>query len=250
MTKNKRNIMTIFSAILNFIFIMLLVIILIKKGPEWYQQKIQRALHMEPINTAITLDDNTYNIRKSMFYTVTNAKEQNKIVFLGDSLTQNCNWDELFQNQNIINRGIMSDTTKGVLERLDDIIKLKPKKIFLMIGINDLHDKSIDVVSENYSKILSVLEKKLPGTKIYVQSVLPINNNINKYDIRPETIINLNAKIKKTCGDKKIQYINLYDKFKDNDNMLLKKYTIDGTHLNGKGYLVWKQTIEKYVNMQ
>ena len=60
------------------------------------------------------------------------------IIFLGDSLTE---WFELgkyFPGLAIINEGIAGDTTYGVLQRLEAIIKKPAKKIFLMIGINDI----------------------------------------------------------------------------------------------------------------
>lgn len=62
----------------------------------------------------------------------------NSIVFLGDSLTFRTEWSELFPEEIVINRGIGRDTTAGVLKRLDHIIEAKPKKIFILIGVNDL----------------------------------------------------------------------------------------------------------------
>ena len=64
--------------------------------------------------------------------------DSDDIVFLGNSITNGCEWHELFNNPNIKNRGISSDVSMGVYDRLDPIIKGKPAKIFLMIGINDI----------------------------------------------------------------------------------------------------------------
>lgn len=60
--------------------------------------------------------------------------EPNSIIFLGDSITANAP----FYSKNLINRGINSDLTYGVLMRLDEIIKRNPKKVFIMVGINDI----------------------------------------------------------------------------------------------------------------
>lgn len=64
----------------------------------------------------------------------------NPIVFLGDSITEKIDWHELFHNSHydILNRGIGSDTISGVINRINTIINLKPSKVFLMIGINDI----------------------------------------------------------------------------------------------------------------
>ena len=56
------------------------------------------------------------------------------LVFLGDSITDDGNWDKLFPNLSAENRGIGGDSTLGLLNRLDQIIALQPSQIFLMIG--------------------------------------------------------------------------------------------------------------------
>jgi len=35
--------------------------------------------------------------------------------------------------------------------------------------------------------------------------------------------------------------------FASGDNKLDKKYSLDGLHLNGEAYLLWKKEIEKYL---
>ena len=60
------------------------------------------------------------------------------IVFLGDSITEFLNVDEFLPSYHIIKRGIAGDTTSGVLRRLGEVIALKPRKLFLLIGTNDI----------------------------------------------------------------------------------------------------------------
>jgi lysophospholipase L1-like esterase len=63
------------------------------------------------------------------------------IVFLGNSLTDGCEWAELFGNPHIKNRGISGDEVMGIYDRIDPILKGKPAKIFLLTGVNDVsHD--------------------------------------------------------------------------------------------------------------
>src|SRR5438105_5617872 len=64
--------------------------------------------------------------------------EAASIVMLGDSLTEGAPWRELTGCADLVNRGIGGDTTSGVLARLDEVLKLKPRAIFLMIGVNDI----------------------------------------------------------------------------------------------------------------
>ena len=60
------------------------------------------------------------------------------IIFLGNSITNGAEWAELFKNKHVKNRGISGDICMGVYDRLDAILKGKPAKIFLLIGINDV----------------------------------------------------------------------------------------------------------------
>lgn len=86
--------------------------------------------------------DNPHYIEYKPIYESLNSEfSHNKIVFLGDSITYRFPWHEAFDGQ-AINRGIGSDTTVEILNRIDEIAKLNPKVVLVMVGINDL--SSID----------------------------------------------------------------------------------------------------------
>ena len=73
------------------------------------------------------------------------------IVMLGDSLTEAAPWDELTGCRQIANRGIGGDTTARVLSRLDEVLSMRPRAVFLMVGVNDI---SLRVPSETTAKNL------------------------------------------------------------------------------------------------
>jgi lysophospholipase L1-like esterase len=64
--------------------------------------------------------------------------DTSEIIFLGDINIDFCNWHELFGKSNFKNRCISGDIINGVINRLEEIVESKPKKVFLMIGTNDL----------------------------------------------------------------------------------------------------------------
>jgi lysophospholipase L1-like esterase len=177
--------------------------------------------------------------------------DSNSIVFVGNSLTQNFNVTEFFKNEDVKNRGIGGDVTQGVLDRLDEIVQGKPKKIFLEIGINDILDGiSIDTASNNIDKIITEIQKGSPKTVIYIQSVLPCNYNYRDPSDKNmlASIINLNKVIENICVNRNIKYINLYSHFLNNDGLDVRYDSGDYLHLNGQGYIKWKELIEQYVN--
>ncbi|MFX0102706.1 MAG: GDSL-type esterase/lipase family protein [Candidatus Hodarchaeota archaeon] len=170
------------------------------------------------------------------------------IVFLGDSITEQCPWSELFQKTNIKNRGIGGDTTKGVLSRVESIIEGKPSKIFLCIGTNDnMFRIRPRKTIENTQKIIQMIQEKSKNTKIYLESLLPVRGLVANLNTNGR-IKKINNEIKNIAAELGIPFIYLYDQFLDEKGRLDKKYSLDGLHLNGDGYLKWKGFIKKYVN--
>lgn len=228
----KRNIICFVSVLLNIFFIFWGIHTI-------YEHHRVQILQKENANKNIVKND--YYLARQSQFEILNIKNGN-IVFLGDSITNRSEWVEVFNNPDIKNRGIDGDTTSGILNRLNTITRGYPKKIFLMIGINDiLHNDDKARILGNYKQILNEIRINSPDTIIYVESILP-NNKIKSN----RNVKFLNNELQKLSGGK-IIYIDLFDKFAENDK-LSGRYTYDGTHLNGHGYLLWKKEIEKYVN--
>ncbi|GHU75277.1 hypothetical protein AGMMS49992_18930 [Clostridia bacterium] len=61
-----------------------------------------------------------------------------EVVMQGDSIIQRCNWYEFFPGYSIANRGIGSDTSEGIVNRISQCTGLSPRSTFIMIGINDI----------------------------------------------------------------------------------------------------------------
>jgi len=192
-----------------------------------------------------------YNFQKrSMFQRL--PVNKGDIVFLGNSITDYGPWEELFPGCKIKNRAISGDRTSWMLERLDPIVSGSPKKLFLMIGVNDLAaGVSPRTVADNIARIVERFRTESPRTKLYVQSILPVNNNIPKHarhhGSKDAEIVRTNELIKEVCERYGITYIDVYSSLAGEDGKLKLEYTNDGLHLMMPGYEVWKEVIEKYV---
>lgn len=166
---------------------------------------------------------------------------KNKIVFIGDSITEACNWNELLGRNDTVNKGLSGDSTNGVLSRLDIYLRQKPKCIFIMIGINDIGQEiHMDTIKSNYSKIINNILRN--NVQLFIQSTLYTNliDRNGKVQI-------LNNYLVEQCKLLSIQYIDINGRLLDN-NILSKRYSNDGLHLNGDGYIIWKKIISPYVN--
>lgn len=173
------------------------------------------------------------------------------IVFLGNSITDGGEFQELFGIENVKNRGIRSDVIGGVLKRLDQVTDGHPKKIFLLIGINDVsHNLSAAQLVKKYETLVDSIRAKSPESQLYLQSVMPINNDFRRYKglIGKESVIKkFNEGIKEMADRKGATYIDLWPYLADKTGKLKRAYTNDGLHLTGAGYKAWTQGIEEYV---
>ncbi len=190
-----------------------------------------------------------YRLRR-FYFSITSEITKNPIVFFGDSITFGANWQRLFPESPVVNRGISGDTTLGLLNRQDEIIKLHPQRIFLMIGTNDLcFGRPIENIIANYSLILARFRAELPDTPVYVQSVLPFNEKMfpARGLRRNENIRKINIAIRKLAVEYGYEYLDLTALFSDKDGRLLAQYTYDGLHLNEDAYWIWRNQIDTYV---
>lgn len=169
------------------------------------------------------------------------------IVFLGNSITERGLWSEIFNDVHCKNRGIGGQQTHQILERLHQVTNGKPKKVFLLIGINDLNGdpaRTANAVA-NIKTIIERIRTESPKTKLYVQSILPVGKNREE---KNREVNKANPEIKKICEEMGVTYIDIHSAFADEEGYLKKEYTFnDGLHLNGAGYMAWAKILRPYV---
>jgi lysophospholipase L1-like esterase len=191
-----------------------------------------------------------YEFEEQLYESYPHAKTD--IVFLGNSITDRVDWNELLAMSNVHNRGISGDITFGVLQRLHEVIDGHPAKVFILIGINDISRNIPDsIILNNYRKIIDRIKAGSPLTHIYFQTLLPVNNEFTQFKShynKDEHILWLNDQLKILGKKEKITVIDLYPHFLNDQKKLDKKYTLDGLHLNAEGYKVWAVILKKYLN--
>ena len=179
------------------------------------------------------------------------------IVFLGDSITDWCPFDALYDKDiPIINSGRAGYRTFSILEEMDDLVyKYNPTKVFILIGTNDLNTHTgKDQLVNNIEKMIKGIKKHRPNCKIYVESIYPVNKtdkdkiDMDKVSEREnDEIKEVNARIKNVCKKQKVKYINVYKHLVDDEGKLTLEYTKDGLHLSDLGYLKVTKVLTPYV---
>lgn len=170
------------------------------------------------------------------------------LIFLGDSITDRNDWVSAYQDKAVINLGKGGDTTAGLLTRINDLVQLQPKKIFLLIGINDIrYGLKQKEILENYTLLIKTIREQSPHSELYVQSILPIiEMSGESQNATNQRIISLNQSLKYLANTYEIQFIDLHDFFTFY-GQLNPAYTDDGLHLNDRGYRLWERIIQGFV---
>ena len=169
------------------------------------------------------------------------------IIFLGDSQVEQAEWHEVFgDNPMVLNRGIAGDYCAGVMARMDEVLRHKPLKIFLLVGVNDLFfGKKIPEIEAEYRAIVQRTRTASPDTELYLLSVLPVNNKVRDIGLEHKAVQALNERIRQIAKDFALPYLDINTPLTDADGNLAAKFTDDGLHVNGLGYVVMKHEIGK-----
>ena len=183
-------------------------------------------------------------------------------VFTGSSLMEMFpieKWvKELGPNAPIVyNRGVGGYRTTDLLPILDAcVFELKPRKVFINIGTNDLSDGniSLETVMSNYDRIITQIEEKLPGVIIYMMAYYPINYEAATEEMKPCLLIRTNEKINRAnelvaqlAAKHGQKYINVNAPLMDEQGRLKAQYTSEGMHMKPEGYRAIFEDIMAYV---
>lgn len=166
--------------------------------------------------------------------------------FFGNSITRGSNFQEYFPELSIVNLGYPGDNLLGMLDRVNMVKAVNPKKVFIMAGTNDLFHCTVEQYSTRYENLLVTLQDSIPNTKVYIESVLPMNHKLKPTAPSHEKIVNANSAIKQLAGKYGCTFIDLYELYvKDGD--LPKELTREGIHLKPEAYSIWADAIKEFV---
>jgi lysophospholipase L1-like esterase len=168
------------------------------------------------------------------------------VLFVGDSLTANAPWHELLNDARCKNRGLGGDTSAGVLARLAEPLVGQPAKLFLLVGTNDMLERvPLEQVVANVRAIVEMVRGRSPHTRLYLQGPMPVHPGLlgegdNAY------LRALGQAVAALAAEHGATFIDLYP-LVAREGLLDPAYTHDGLHLNGRGYMVWREAIAAHV---
>ncbi|MGE0130502.1 MAG: SGNH/GDSL hydrolase family protein [Blastocatellales bacterium] len=170
--------------------------------------------------------------------------DEDRVVFLGDEITER--WGEgnakFFPGKPYLNRGIAGQTTPQMLVRFrQDVIKLKPKVVVILAGMNDIASFHEPITQGMFAEnIMSIVElARANNIKVVLASLTPINDYHSKQSLtRPfGKIIGMNNWLEDYAAKTGSVYLNYYSAMAEGRN-LKRNLSDDGLLPNTAGYAV------------
>jgi len=179
------------------------------------------------------------------------AKNENRVVFMGNSITDG--WrKEFFENKQYINRGISGQTTPQMLIRFrPDVLDLKPSVVVILAGTNDLAGNTgpatLKMITDNIKSMCQLASEN--NIKVIISSVLPATIFPWRKEVPnpADKIIELNRQLKKYAKQNGHIYLDYHSGMANDEKGLKKEYAHDAVHPNAEGYKVMEKLVEKAI---
>ena len=183
------------------------------------------------------------------------APGENRVVFLGDSITDYWKLTNYFPGKPYINRGIDGQSTAEMLVRFrQDVIDLHPKVLVVLAGTNDIAGVTGRTTNEdieaNYASMAELA--RAHRIRVVFASVLPVYNYTHdaeeSFALRPrERILGLNKWLKYYCAKNGLVYLDYFSALVDERGMLKRSLSDDGLHPTDAGYKIMVPLAERAI---
>ena len=182
-------------------------------------------------------------------------------VFIGDSRTQG-----LYEYSNLADVATFYSKTsltvynlfekpKDFIREGDEKLTLEQalsrhqfKKVYLMIGINEMGTGTPESFFEAYARAVYKIRELQPDAIIFVQGIMRVAGQKNASDpVFNNTNINIrNVEIETLANGKDIFYIDVNEAVCDENGNLYADWTFDQIHLKAKYYQVWENFLMEH----
>lgn len=121
------------------------------------------------------------------------------------------------------------------------------KKIYVMLGINEMGTGDTAYFVRHYSSALKKIRALQPDAILYIESILPVTAEKSDADstFNNPNIRERDAGLQKLANGKSIFYLNVASAFEDESGNLPQEYSGDDVHLKAKYYPLWTNFLLK-----
>ncbi len=173
------------------------------------------------------------------------APKEERVVFMGDSITQGWKLDQAFPGKPYVNRGISGQTTPQMLIRFrPDVVDLKPAVVVILAGTNDIAGNTgpmtLKQIEDNLASMVDIARAN--KIRVVLSSVMPVHPSEKRPQFfkerPPEKIVELNQWIRSYCERNRIVYLDYFSAMVGPDGLMKRDLAEDGLHPNDAGHKI------------
>lgn len=140
---------------------------------------------------------------------------------------------------------------EGVQQPIEDsIAQIGAKKVYIMLGINDIVIFDYDTILENAATRIGMIKDKSPDAQIYIESVTPILYGREYDSFTNESVRAFNERMKAFAEQNGYYYLDIYSVMADENGYLKEEYCSDpdtmGIHLQFTADAAWEEYLLKH----
>lgn len=122
------------------------------------------------------------------------------------------------------------------------------KKVYLMIGINEMGTGDVDYFMEHYEAAVARIRELQPEAIIYLESIMRVTTERSEQGdyINNQGIDERNERIARLADGQTIFYLDVNSVVCDETGGLMPEYTFDGVHLYAQYIDIWKQYLMEH----
>ena len=173
-------------------------------------------------------------MRRSRFEVI--PPPQGRVVFFGDSITEQGLWEEWLPDVPLLNRGVGGETVAELTARVARDLA-GACAVSLLVGTNDLtgfgRSRKVADIAAQYEDLLTEIRRVVPDAPVLVNSILPRDRFF------ADRVRELNHQIAGMAESNGMSYVDVWSRMAGARGELRKELTGDHIHLTGAGYREW-----------
>lgn len=182
-------------------------------------------------------------------------------VFVGDSISVKMSY---YTNGRLGNAQFLAQTSYSVNSAVNDLMytyyqgrkyqnledaiaATGAKKVFIMLGINDIGIHGVDRTLENWQILVDKIRQANPDIQIYIQSMTPMWSGAERRKLNNANIHACNFALRFFCEHNNCGFIDICPYLQDGSGGLAKEYCSDRyVHITQSGVDVWISVLRAY----
>lgn len=165
-------------------------------------------------------------------------------IFMGDSISEGLSEYEILNPSSVM--AIKGRNTISAKNDVESVVNLNPANIVMFYGMNDmLMFQNASEFVNSYEELINSLESKIPNTRIFINSVMPANEEATESEPSLNKYVEFNIALQEMCKKLKIQYVDTTYMLKDDSTF----YEQDGIHMVYKFYPQWLEIIRQNIGV-